>query len=134
MDYNTSGLLLFTNDGSLTFKITHPKHKIEKIYIAKIIGIPNKQSIKKFENGLIIDNKKTAKSKFEVIKNDQKFSLVKITITEGRNRQVRKMCQSINHPVISLERIAIGKLSLENLKQGQYRFLTKSEVKYLKML
>jgi len=132
LDYDTSGLLILTNDGELTYRLTHPKHNIEKVYIAKVVGIPSKEEIKKFEKGLYIDGYKTAPAKLFIIKSDEKFSSIKIIITEGRNRQIRKMCEEINHPVKNLKRIATGKLYLNDLKKGEYRNLTKQEVKYLK--
>lgn len=134
LDYNTEGLLIMTNDGDLIYKITHPKHNIDKVYIAKILGIPTQKEIEKFEAGLFIDGYKTSKAKFELIKSDKSSSEVKITIHEGRNRQIRKMCEAINHKVIYLKRVSIGKINLDNLKLGSYRYLTEMEVKYLKSL
>lgn len=134
LDFDTSGLLLLTNDGDLTYKLTHPKHNVEKVYYAKIIGQPTKQQVLKFERGLEIDDYKTAPAKIEVNKTEGKFSFVKITIKEGRNRQVRKMCKAIHHPVVSLKRIKIGKLDLGNLKKGQFRHLTREEITYLKSI
>lgn len=134
LDYNTEGLLIMTNDGDLIYKITHPKHNIDKVYIAKILGIPTQKEIEKFEAGLFIDGYKTSKAKFELIKSDISSSEVKITIHEGRNRQIRKMCEAINHKVIYLKRVSIGKINLDNLKLGSYRYLTEMEVKYLKSL
>lgn len=132
LDYNTSGLLILTNDGDLAYKLTHPKHNVKKIYMAKIYGLPTSEEIKKFEKGIYIDNNKTSPSKIEIIKNDGKYTNVKIEISEGRNRQIRKMCEEINHPVKKLKRIATGQLSLGDLKIAQYRHLTKDEVYYLK--
>lgn len=132
LDYDTSGLLLLTNDGDLAYKLTHPKHNIKKVYIAQICGTPTTEEIKKFESGLYIDNYKTSPAKIEIVKQDVKYTSVKIEIWEGRNRQVKKMCQAINHPVINLKRIAIANLSLKDLKKGDYRHLTKEEVYYIK--
>lgn len=132
LDYETSGLLLLTNDGDLAYKLTHPKHNIKKTYIAKICGVPTKEEIKKFENGLYIDDYKTSPAKIEIIKQEGKYTEVRIEISEGRNRQVRKMCEAINHQVKELKRIGVANLSLNNLKKGTYRRLTKEEVYYLK--
>lgn len=134
LDYNTSGLLILTNDGDLTYKLTHPKHKVEKTYIAKINGFPNKETMNKFENGLEIEDYITSPAKFKLLKKESGSSIVQITITEGRNRQIRKMCDAIGHPVIDLERIAIGKITLNNLPLGKWRYLNKDEVEYLKKL
>lgn len=132
LDYDTSGLLILTNDGDLTYKLTHPKHNINKVYIAKVYGVPTKEKLVTFEKGIIIDDYKTAPSKIDLLEKDGKFSILKISITEGRNRQVRKMCEKIGHKVISLKRIAIEKLHIGNLKIGEYRYLTKEEICYLK--
>ena len=134
LDYDTSGLLLLTNDGDLTYKLTHPKHSIKKVYIAKVYGVPNKKKLDTFKKGIIIDGYKTLPSNIEIIEKDNKYSVLKIIITEGRNRQVRKMCEAIGHRVASLKRIAIEELSIGDLKVGEYRYLTKKEVKYLKKI
>ena len=123
LDYETSGLLILTNDGDLTYKLTHPKHEVDKTYMAIVKGVPNAQEIKNFEEGLYIEDYKTAPAKIKVVK-----------INEGRNRQVRKMCRAINHPVLRLRRAAMGKIVLKDLEVGQYRHLTKEEVAYLKSI
>lgn len=134
LDYDTSGLLILTNDGDLTYRLTHPKHNVEKTYIAKVKAVPTKEEMQKFEKGLYIDGHKTAPAKIFVAKNEGGLVSLKIIIHEGRNRQVRKMCEAINHPVIHLKRIATGKLFLGELKKGEYRYLTNEEIKYLKSL
>jgi len=134
LDYDTSGLLILTNDGDLTYKLTHPKHNIEKTYVAKVYGTPGEEAVRKFKHGIHIEGKKTEPAKLEVLEENGKFSVCKITITEGRNRQVRKMCEAVKHPVASLKRVSTGELTLGELKKGQYRHLTEKEVKYLKGL
>ncbi len=134
LDYNTSGLLILTNDGDLAYRLTHPKHNIEKTYIADIKTPPSKEELDKLRNGVFIDGRKTAKAKVFVVKSDGEPIKLKIIIKEGRNRQIRKMCSSINHPVKALKRIAVGALSLDGLKKGEYRYLNEDEIKYLKML
>lgn len=134
LDYDTSGLLLLTNDGDLTYRLTHPKHNIEKVYIAKILGKPSPEAIEAFKTGVDIGGYITAACNFEVLNSDEKHSNVRITLHEGKNRQVRKMCDAINHHVVFLKRIATGKLFLGELKRGQYRALTKNEISYLKSL
>lgn len=133
LDCNTSGLLLLTNDGDLAYKLTHPKHDIFKTYNAKLKGIPNEIELNKFRNGLFIDNIKTKPAYIKIISNNNKISTVQIKISEGRNRQIRKMCENINHPVINLKRIAIGNLNL-NIAVGTYRFLNENEINYLKSI
>lgn len=133
LDYNTSGLLLLTNDGELTYKLTHPKHNINKTYVAKIKGEIKKNECNQFENGLIIDGRKTAPAQIKIINSNKFYSVVQIKIHEGRNRQIRKMCAAINHHVIELKRTHIGELKLD-VNSGCYRILTENEIDYLKSL
>ncbi|MDK2991028.1 MAG: rRNA synthase [Clostridiales bacterium] len=134
LDYDTTGLILLTNDGDLTYRLMHPKHEIEKIYVAGLRGIPDNQDIFRFEHGLVLEGRLTAPAGFELIKADQRLSVVKITLREGRNRQIRKMCDMIGHPVIWLRREAIGEVELCGLQPGQWRYLTPKEIEYLKYL
>lgn len=134
LDYDTSGLLLLTNDGDLTYRLTHPKHHIEKTYEAKLFGIPSQEDIVQFRRGITIDGKKTEPAKLEILQKEKKYTTVRIVIQEGRNRQVRKMCQAIKHPVAQLKRIGTGTLFLKDLKKGSYRYLTQKEISYLKSL
>ncbi|WAM32978.1 rRNA pseudouridine synthase [Caldicellulosiruptor morganii] len=123
LDFDTTGLILLTNDGEFAYKVTHPKHDIEKTYIALISGVPTRDEIERFEKGLVIDGKLTSPAKLKVLKVFKQSSLVEIKIHEGRNRQVRKMCDAIGHRVLSLKRVAIGKLKLGRLKEGEFVFL-----------
>ncbi|WP_156456328.1 pseudouridine synthase [Abyssisolibacter fermentans] len=132
LDYHTSGLILLTNDGELTYKLTHPKHNIWKKYIAKVKGIPTELEMKKFKTGLKIENYTTARAKIKILDVAEKNSELEILIKEGRNRQVRKMCEAINHPVIKLKRVSIGDINLGKLQVGEWRFLNEKELKYLK--
>jgi 23S rRNA pseudouridine2605 synthase len=134
LDYDTSGLLLMTNDGDIAYKMTHPSHEIEKVYSARIKGIPTIDEIEKFKSGLKIEDYITAPSDIKILSQYGNSSLVQITIHEGRNRQVRKMCDAINHPVLELKRIMIGEIELGNLKSGEWRELTEEEVGYLNRL
>lgn len=136
LDYETSGLLLLTNDGDLTYKLTHPKHEVDKTYVATVKGIPNESEINNFEKGLYIEDYKTAPAKIKIVKKniEKNYAVCEIKIHEGRNRQVRKMCRAINHPVINLRRKAMGKIVLKDVEIGQYRYLTNDEVNYLKKL
>lgn len=132
LDFDSSGLILLTNDGDLTYRLTHPKHEITKTYIAKIKGKPTSRELRKFEEGIEIDGYVTAKANIRLIKSSKDSSLVEIQIHEGRNRQIRKMCDKINHPVMSLKRVAVGKIKLDTLQKGKWRYLTAKEIKYLK--
>ena len=136
LDYETSGLLLLTNDGDLTYKLTHPKHEVDKTYVARVKGKLTKEEIERFKTGLKIEDYTTAPAKLKVIKYDEQrdSSLLEIKIHEGKNRQVRKMCKAINHPVLRLRRSAMGKIKIGDCEIGKYRYLTEEEIKYLKNL
>jgi 23S rRNA pseudouridine2605 synthase len=131
LDYDTSGLLLLTNDGDFSYLITHPKHKIEKIYLAKASGNISIQEITEFESGLTIDGYKTHNAKMSIIDKGDGFTIAEVTIHEGKNRQVRKMFDAINHPIIHLKRIAINGLRLGDLKDGDFRHLEIEEIRSL---
>ncbi|MGL4362674.1 MAG: pseudouridine synthase [Cellulosilyticaceae bacterium] len=131
LDYNTGGLLLMTNDGALTYALTHPKHDIPKTYIAKVKGHVNARSIDKLCQGVRIEDYITSPAKVKRISEGGTTTTISITIHEGRNRQVRKMCEAIGHDVLSLKRVAMGPIKLEDLKEGTYRQLTSEEYKYL---
>jgi 23S rRNA pseudouridine2605 synthase len=132
LDYNTTGALIMTNDGELSYRITHPKHELGKTYRALVKGVISKEKLAKLRNGVDIGGFVTSKAKVQIIKGNQGSTVVEITIHEGKNRQVRKMFAKIGNPVQSLERIAIGTIRLGHLKEGHYRKLTKEEVEYLK--
>lgn len=128
LDLDTEGALLLTNDGSLAQKIQHPKFEIHKSYEAKVTGLPNKKKITQLEKGIILEGRKTAPAKIIIKKKLKNSSLIRITIHEGRKRQVRKMFQSIGHPVIQLKRISYGQLHLGSLATGQYKKLTTNDI------
>ncbi|WP_317853867.1 pseudouridine synthase [Chakrabartyella piscis] len=134
LDYETSGLLLLTNDGDLTYKLTHPKHDVDKTYHAKVYGTPDDMDLQMFRRGVFIDGVRTKPAKIQIIEKGERQSLAEIKIHEGKNRQVRKMCEAISHPVAQLKRVATGDLELGDLPKGKYRHLTATEVKYLKKL
>ena len=133
LDYDTTGVLLLTNDGELTNKLIHPKNMIDKTYIAKVKGILNSKEAKILENGVIIDGFKTSKSRVKIRKIDKEKgnTIVEITIHEGKNHQVKKMFESINHEVIKLKRESFSFLNVKNMNAGEYRKLTIKEVKKL---
>lgn len=134
LDYDTSGLIVLTNDGDIYNKIIHPRGEINKVYIAHIKGIPSNESIKTFCSGIDLDGYITSNANFKILKEFKDTCTVEITIHEGKNRQVRRMCDAINHPVISLKRISIGKLTLGNLKKGEWKYLHENDLKYLQNL
>lgn len=131
LDYDTSGLLLLTNDGELTNILIHPKNEIDKVYIAKINGIMNGFEIKTLEKGVLIDGKKTAPCKVKVRKKEKDSSIIELTIHEGKNHQVKKMFETIGFKVLKLKREKLAFLNLSGLKPGEYRYLSIKEVKML---
>lgn len=131
LDYETSGLLIITNDGEVFNKIMHPKQNINKTYIALVEGIPNENEISALKKGIDIGGYVTAPSEASIIKIEGKNSILKIIIHEGKKRQVRRMCRAIHHHVLELKRVSIGKITLGDLEEGQWRYLSKEEVNYL---
>lgn len=134
LDYDTSGLIILTNDGETANKITHPSHRVDKVYIAEVIGYPDSEEQRKFREGLEIEGKITAPASIELLNRTKRGTVLRICIHEGRNRQVRKMCECINHPVLSLKRVAVGELKIDGLSEGQWRYMNKEEIDYIRSL
>lgn len=134
LDYDTEGLLILTNDGDLTYRLTHPKNEVTKTYLVKTEKPVNEDSLNKLRAGVYIDGVKTNKCKIKLIETTKSYSKVHITISEGRNRQVRKMFETIGTNVDFLKRIKIGDLTLTGLDRGACRKLTPDEIFYLKNL
>lgn len=134
LDMYTSGALILTNDGEFVNKITHPSKKVEKTYTVTVIGIVTREDIEKLETGVIIDeNYKTKPAKAKILKIDleKNNSRIEIKISEGKNRQIRKMCKAINKKVIALHRTKIGNISVKDLKIGCSRYLREEEINLL---
>ena len=125
LDMNSEGLLLLTNDGEFSNKLMHPSMKVEKVYVAKLNRKITDEKIEMLKNGVDIGDYITKPAKVERIASN----VIKIIISEGKNRQVRRMCEAVGLKVLKLERIKIGNLELGNLPKGKYRHLTKQEVK-----
>lgn len=134
LDYDSSGLLLLTNDGDIYNKIIHPRVKIKKKYIAVVKGRFTQNEMNSFMKGVDIGGYITANCEIKEISFDNNDSVVEIIIHEGKNRQIRKMCSVFKHNVLSLKRISIGDIKLGYLKKGEYRELTKSELDYINSL
>ena len=134
LDYDSEGLLILTNDGELTNKLTHPKHNISKTYLVSINSSITKKEIDILQNGVVIDGYKLHKCEIKLFEKAEKLSKMEIVIHEGRNREIRKMFETIGKKVIFLKRIKIENLNLGNLKRGEYRPLSKKEIDYLKSL
>ena len=132
LDMDSEGLLLLTNDGELALKLTHPRHEIPKIYHVKVSKKVPYETLKKLNLPMEIDGYKLLPVKCELISVKADHSVLRMTLFEGRNRQIRKMCESVDLEVLSLRRIAIGNLSLGELAPGKWRYLTRTQVEYLK--
>lgn len=134
LDYATEGLLILTNDGDLAFRLTHPKSEIPKTYMARIEGTLTEKDLNPIRSGVEIDGVLTKKCKAHIVETNKAYTKVHITITEGKNRQIRRMFEAIGRNVDFLKRIAIGQLKLTGLDRGQSRPLTEMEIAYLKGL
>lgn len=132
LDYDTSGLIILTNDGEFANMLMHPRHEVQKVYRAVVKGRLNEQDTEKLQNGVDIGGYTTAPAKITVRQAFSDRSIVDIQIHEGKNRQVRRMFDAVNHPVLQLKRIAIGDLTVGGLEEGQWRYLSKDEVEALK--
>ncbi len=131
LDYDSEGLLLLTNDGDLTYRLTHPGHEVSKTYAALVAGTPSTEALNALRHGVMIDGQMTHPAQVSVKTKGAKNTCLHITIHEGRNRQVRKMCAAIGHAVVTLSRIAEGPLKLGDLPLGDWRLLTEEEIKAL---
>ncbi len=134
LDYDTSGLLILTNDGRLTNDLIHPSREVQKKYRAMVKGIPNNYIMNKLATGIVLEDGKTAPAQLKIKKIEKGHTLIDITIHEGKNRQVRRMFTAVGHPVIWLKRIAFDFLDLGKMKPGEWRYLTSKEIEHLKNL
>ncbi|MBM6613713.1 rRNA pseudouridine synthase [Desemzia sp. RIT804] len=136
LDYDTTGVLILTNDGELSQLLMHPKHEIEKVYVAKVKGLIQRKMLRQLEKGVVIEGKKTAPAHTKLLSSnvEKQTSIVQITIHEGRNRQVKKMFEAVGHPVQKLTREAYGNLNLNGLSSGEWRELKHFEVQQLREL
>ena len=128
LDYDSEGLLLLTNDGDLAAKLTHPRHGVPRVYEARVLGVPDEHDLDRLQKGVVIDRRKTGPADVKALAPGH----LRVTVREGRNRQVRKMCDAIGHPITHLKRVAIGPIQDLRLKIGQWRELTEAEVKKLR--
>ena len=135
LDYDSEGLLLFTNDGDMVYKLTHPANQIPKTYQVTVEGHPSQADVEKLRDGVVLDDGvKTGHAIVTLTGQDDKFSKLEITIFEGKNREIRRMLQAVGYNVTLLRRKAIGDLKLGGLARGTYRYLTDKEIRYLKKL
>ena len=134
LDYDSEGLLLLTNDGDLSNKITHPSFEITKTYLVKVKGEMPEHKLAQLRKGVMVDGSLTKRSKVKLLEYKDGISRLEVTISEGRNRQVRKMFEAVEREVIFLKRVAVGDLRLGGLSRGGYRYLNEYELEYLKNL
>ncbi len=132
LDYNSEGLLLFTDDGELANMLTHPRHEIPKYYQVRVGGEIKKDKLKELEQVNEIDGYKILPVRCEIVYTSQTSSIIEMELYEGRNRQIRKMCEAVGLEVLRLKRVAVGELELGDLATGKWRYLNKDEVDYLK--
>lgn len=132
LDYDSSGLLLLTNDGVLTERLLHPRYQIPRTYQAKVSGVPSPDSLRMLRTGVQLDDGEvTAPAQVEILRITFKKAWLEITLQEGRNREVRRMCEAVGHRVEKLIRVRFGPLALAGLQPGAYRALTGAEVRAL---
>lgn len=132
LDFDTTGALLLTNDGELANILMHPAHQFPKVYVAKVKGIPTREQIEKLQSGVYIDGRRTAPAEARILAVREKNAMLEITLREGRNKQVKRMCQAIGHVVMRLDRPRYVFLGLEGLEPGKWRHLDIPEVERLK--
>jgi pseudouridine synthase len=137
LDYESEGLLLLTNDGELAAKLTHPSHGVAREYEARVKGVPDRHAVDRLSLGVMIDGRKTSPAEVEIRKVTDSAAggaqtVLSVTIHEGRNRQVRRMCEAVGHPVIRLRRVRIGPITDPNIRPGEFRDLAPKEIAALK--
>ena len=134
LDYDSEGLLILTTDGELAQKLTHPSNEVPKTYLVKIEGTITETALNPIRSGIEIDGYMTKKCKAHIVETNKEYTKIHITITEGKNREVRKMFAAIGKEVVLLKRIKIGEITLRGLDRGAYRKLTQREIAYLNSL
>ena len=135
LDYDTEGLLLLTNDGELAAALTHPRHGVERTYEARVAGMPDERALEKLRKGVPLDGRRTMPAEVRLLNKDPEADgVLLITIREGRNRQVRRMCEAVGHPVDRLKRTRIGPIGDRKLRPGEWRELSPEEVRKLRSI
>ncbi len=132
LDFDSEGLLILTNDGDLHHRLTHPRYGIPRTYLVKVRGIPNPAAMRRIRDGIALEDGVTLPAKVYTTKRLKRNSWMRLTVYEGRNKLIKRMCDALSHPVIRLRRIRYGSLTLGDLKLGKYRYLTSKEIDELK--
>jgi pseudouridine synthase len=134
LDLESQGLLLLTSDGELAYRLSHPRFKVKKVYVARVDGEPTVETLSKLERGVYLEGKRTAPAKVKILASGPKSSILRIEMHEGRKREVRKMCQVVGHSVLELKRTGFAGLELKKLKPGEWRHLEPKELRKLREL
>ena len=132
LDFDSEGLLILTNDGELHHRLTHPRYGIPRTYLVKVKGIPDPGAMRRIRDGVALEGGVTLPAKVHIVKRLKRNSWMRLTVYEGRNKLIKRMCDAVSHPVIRLRRIRYGSLTLGDLKLGKYRYLTSEEIDELK--
>jgi pseudouridine synthase len=132
LDFHSSGLLLFTNDGELTMRLTHPRYEIAKVYRVKVRGVPEASTIERWRRGVRLEEGKTAPADVRLVRSGDGKAWLEMTLAEGRRREIRRMCEYVGHPVEKLQRVALGPITLGNLHVGEHRLLRERELRALR--
>jgi pseudouridine synthase len=136
LDYESEGLLLLTSDGDLAAQLTHPSHEVEREYQVKVLGVPDEHDMQRLAKGIVIDGRRTQPAEVKLLKvtegTDAQHALLSIVVKEGRNRQVRNMCEAVGHPVDRLRRVRIGPIADAHIRPGEFRELDSKEVAALR--
>jgi len=136
LDYDSEGLLLLTSDGDLAARLTHPSHEVEREYQVKLLGVPDEHDLERLSKGIVIDGRRTLPADVKVLNvvhgKDGEHAILSIVVKEGRNRQVRNMCEAIGHPVDRLKRVRIGPITDDRIRPGEFRELDAKEIAALR--
>ncbi len=132
LDYDAEGLLLLTNDGELAHRLQHPRYKVPKTYLAKVRGLPHEEALSQLQQGIALEDGITAPAELNVLEDDKKVTWLSLTLREGRNQQVKRMCSAVGYPVLRLRRTKVGPIDLGNLRPGESRRLKAREVRALR--
>jgi pseudouridine synthase len=132
LDYDCEGVLVLTNDGELTERLIHPRFSVPKKYLVKVRDVPDEKDLKRLANGVYLEDGRTLPAKVRLVRTTNENSWIELTVTEGRNRLVKRMCQAVGHPVSKLKRVEFAGVKLGKLNPGQFRHLSGKEVERLK--
>jgi pseudouridine synthase len=132
LDFHSSGLLLFTNDGELAMRLTHPRYGVAKVYRVKVRGVPEAHTLERWRGGVRLEEGKTAPAEVRMVRSGEGKAWLEMTLTEGRRREIRRMCEYVGHPVEKLQRVALGPVALGKLHVGEHRLLREREVRALR--